>query len=121
MTEFHSLVGILVLAVNLVAGLGLVLAQRRVGIGRWFMALALAGFLLLAMQVALGTDLWLRGRRPARSPLAEVHVAGPVLASVVYVVALINSRSRGKQWTTAAAALTAAAVALVSYGIGEMD
>jgi hypothetical protein len=120
MSELHAFVGGLVLAVNLLAGLGLALTRRSTVGRRWFQYLAVVGFALLLAQLALGGDLWMRGRRPALSPLAEIHVAGPVLSSLLYLLALIRTRRTQSGAALSAATLSAAAVALISYGIGEI-
>ncbi len=120
MSELHTLVGTMVIVLNLIAGLGLALTPNRPQAQRWFGYVALLGFGSLALQLALGADLWTRGLRPSSSPLGEIHVAGPALAFLLYLLALTAGRRGNARLTTTAAALATAAVALISYGIGEM-
>ncbi len=119
MTDLHANIGTLVLVVNLVAGLVLFFGRQSKYAGHLRIA-SLLGFVLLVVQVALGADLWLRGLRPADGPLAEIHMAGPVVALAFYVLVLLRApASRGRAWLAAAALLTAV-MALVSYSIGEI-
>jgi hypothetical protein len=137
-TQIHALLGLLVLVTSLVVGIWAFRAARRGQTPPRLAGAMMAAVGLLLVQVLMGFDLWARGARPAESPLAEVHIAGPIIALLVGVALVFFRRGAGTaagagtagaavggeggaaatRW--AAASLVIFLVALVSYAIGEM-
>ena len=119
--QIHMWIGISVLVVNLVVGLWALLAARKgLFAGRLLIVGFSVGSALLLVQVLLGLDLWFRmGLRPAPGALGIVHVAGPLLALVAAIIVewMPAPKLAGRY---AFSSLLTFAVALLSYGIGEM-
>lgn len=117
--QMHAILGLAVLIVNLVVGAwALIVARRGGGVSTVLTVGVYAGLLLLLVQLLGGLDLLGRGLRPAGTGMTIVHVGGPIVALVVAVVLLIRPGARAPRYATIG--LFTTAMALLSYGIGEM-
>ena len=114
----HAMLGMAVLVVSLVVGIWGLLAAR--GGNRpprplhWGTLLAIV---ILAVQILIGLDLWSRGLRPAEGGLALVHLGSPLVALAGALAILFGSKSSRRY---ALSSFLIFALALISYGIGEM-
>jgi hypothetical protein len=116
--ETHRWIGTAVLVINLAVGVWALLAARRAGAPpRALTWGVIAGLVVLGLQILIGLDLWARGARPASAAMSLIHLASPILA-LAGGAALILGREDARRH--AAAAFLVLALALVSYGIGEM-
>lgn len=116
--DTHRWIGTAVLVLNLAIGIwALLVARRAAAAPRALTWGVIAGLAVLGLQILIGLDLWSRGGRPANAALSLLHLVGPIAALAGGVALLIGRRDARSR---AAAALLAFALALVSYGIGEM-
>ena len=116
--ETHRWIGTAVLVINLAVGIWALLAARRAAVApRTLTWGVIAGLVILGLQILIGLDLWARGGRPGSAALSLVHLVGPIAALAGGVALLIGRRDTRSR---AAAAFLVLALALVSYGIGEM-
>ena len=118
--EIHMMVGGLVLLIGIANGIWTTIAAKRAKTASTALfASVVVMTILLLLQVLLGLDLFSRGLRPAQGILAIVHMLGPIIALVVAVVLVFGNPQRLTRRYIPASHLTAA-VAVISYIIGEM-
>lgn len=118
--ETHAMVGGLVLVLSLAVGVWAVVARRSTKIAPTPLTIGLAVVVvLLGIQILAGIDLLRQGGSPAAGVLGIIHIAGPILAFVAGLWALLGAPRRQIPRYILADHLTFG-VALISYIIGEI-
>lgn len=116
--NIHMFIGSTVLLLSLVMGIWLVISRRSSKRASTAHTIGLALVVaILAVQILAGVDLLSHGKVPAPGVLGLVHVAGPIVAFVVGLWALLGPPREQLRHYILADHLTFL-VALISFVIG---